>query len=598
MTNNVRNFSIIAHIDHGKSTLADQLLLACGAISEREMKSQFLDQMDIERERGITIKSQTARLEYKASDGQTYILNIIDTPGHVDFTYEVSRALSACEGALLVVDTAQGVQAQTVANVYLAIESDLEILPVLNKIDLPQADPDAVILEIEDGIGIDCTDPLLVSAKAGLGIDETLEAIVKKIPGHSGDVDAPLRALLVDSWYDNYRGAVMLVRLRDGKLTVGDKIQMMSSRREFEIQELGYFTPKATKTQSMTAGDVGYVIAGIKDVRETAVGDTLTLAKSPAEEALPGFQHVQQMVFSGIFPTDATDFEPLREALGRLALNDASFTWEPETSTALGFGFRCGFLGLLHMEIVQERLEREYDLGLITTAPTVCYQVVKKDGETVEVSNPKHLPPTQDIDFIEEPIANVSIHCHTDHVGGVYKLCNDRRGIQKSIKYLSPTRVMIAYELPLSEIIFDFYDRLKTVSRGYASMDYEIICYRRDDLVRLDILINGDLVDALTCIVHKDRAFPQGQALTRKLKDVIDRQMYAIAIQAAVGTRVIARTSIKPYRKNVTAKCYGGDISRKRKLLEKQKAGKKRMKQVGNVNIPQEAFHAVLKLDE
>jgi GTP-binding protein LepA len=598
MSNNIRNFSIIAHIDHGKSTLADQLLLACGAISDREMKSQFLDQMDIERERGITIKSQTARIEYTAQDGQTYILNLIDTPGHVDFTYEVSRALSACEGALLVVDAAQGVQAQTVANVYLAIENDLEIIPVLNKIDLPQANVDEVIHEIEEGIGIDCTQAVRVSAKTGDGIHEALEAIVTHIPPHTGDPNKPLRALLVDSWYDNYRGAVILVRIRDGELTVGQKIQMMSTKREFEIQELGYFTPKATKTRMMTAGDVGYVIAGIKDVRETPVGDTITLAKNPATEALPGFEHVQQMVFSGIFPTDAADFEPLREALGRLALNDSSFTWEPETSTALGFGFRCGFLGLLHMEIVQERLEREYDLGLITTAPTVCYQVVLNDGTSVTVSNPKHLPPTQQMDYIEEPIADVTIHCHTDHVGGVYKLCNDRRGIQKGIKYLSPTRVMITYELPLSEIIFDFYDRLKTVSRGYASMDYEIMCYRRDDLVRLDVLINGDLVDALTCIVHRTRAFPQGHALARKLKDVIDRQMYPIAIQAAIGTRVIARTTIKPFRKNVTAKCYGGDITRKRKLLEKQKAGKKRMKQVGNVNIPQEAFHAVLKLDE
>jgi GTP-binding protein LepA len=598
MSNNVRNFSIIAHIDHGKSTLADQLLLACGAISEREMKSQFLDQMDIERERGITIKSQTARIEYTALDGQTYILNLIDTPGHVDFTYEVSRALCACEGALLVVDAAQGVQAQTVANVYLAIENDLAIIPVLNKIDLPQADPDEVIQEIEEGIGIDCTEAVRVSAKTGAGILETLEAIVTQIPPPTGDPDKPLQALLVDSWYDNYRGAVILVRIREGTLRVGQKIQMMSTKREFEIQELGYFTPKATKTQTMTAGDVGYVIAGIKDVRETSVGETITLANNPADEALPGFEHVQQVVFSGIFPTDAADFEPLREALGRLALNDASFTWEPETSTALGFGFRCGFLGLLHMEIVQERLEREYDIGLITTAPTVCYQVVLNDGNSVTVSNPKHLPPTQQMDYIEEPIADVTIHCHTDHVGGVYKLCNDRRGVQKSIKYLSPSRVMITYELPLSEIIFDFYDRLKTVSRGYASMDYEIMCYRRDDLVRLDVLINGDLVDALTCIVHRSRAFPQGQALARKLKDVIDRQMYPIAIQAAIGTRVIARTTIKPYRKNVTAKCYGGDITRKRKLLEKQKAGKKRMKQVGNVHIPQEAFHAVLKLDD
>jgi len=598
VTEKIRNFSIIAHIDHGKSTLADRLLFYTGAVSERDMKSQFLDQMDLERERGITIKSQTARIQYKHSDGETYTINLIDTPGHVDFTYEVSRALAACEGALLVVDAVQGVQAQTVANVYLAIENDLEIIPVINKIDLPSADVEEVITEIEDGIGIECDGALLVSAKAGTGIQETLEAIVDRIPPPSGNPDAPLRALLIDSWYDSYRGVVILVRVVDGSATKGQKIQLMSTDRQFEVQEVGYFTPHPEAAKALNCGDVGYLIAGIRDVAETTVGDTVTDAKNPAVDPLPGFEQVQQMVFSGIFPTESVDFEPLREALKRLSLNDASFTWEPETSTALGFGFRCGFLGLLHMEIVQERLEREYDLDLVTTAPTVIYRVFTKDGEELVISNPKQLPSTQDIEAIAEPIARVTVHCHTDHVGGVYKLCNERRGIQKEMKYLSPTRVMIVYELPLSEIIYDFYDKLKTVSRGYASMDYEVIDYRRDKLVRLDVLINGDLVDALTTIVHTDRSFSLGQALTRKLKEVIQRQMYEVAIQAAVGTRVIARTTVKAFRKNVTAKCYGGDISRKRKLLEKQKAGKKRMKQVGNVEIPQEAFHAVLQLDE
>ena len=598
MSGNVRNFSIIAHIDHGKSTLADRMLVHCGAITEREMKSQYLDQMELERERGITIKSQTARLTYRHTDGKDYILNLIDTPGHVDFTYEVSRALAACEGALLVVDAAQGVQAQTVANVYLALENDLEILPVLNKIDLPSADPEEVISEIEEGIGIDCESILLVSAKEGIGIDECFAAVVERVPAPKGDVDAPLRALLIDTWYDNYRGAVMLVRIVDGSIKAREKIRLMNMGSDHEVQEVGWFTPKAEVCSALTAGDVGYVIAGIKEVSQTEVGDTITHALHPAAETLPGFEHVQQMVFSGIFPTDAADFEPLREALGRLSLNDASFNFEPESSTALGFGFRCGFLGLLHMEIVQERLEREYDLDLVTTAPTVRYRVHTRSAGVIEVSNPKYLPKLGDIDFIEEPIAIVTVHCHTDHVGGVYKLCNDRRGTQRDMRYLSPTRVMIVYDVPLSEIIFDFYDRLKTVSRGYASMGYEVKGFERDKLVRLDILINGEIVDALTTIVHTDRAFQQGQALTRKLKEVIDRQQFEVAIQAAIGTRVIARTTVKAFRKNVTAKCYGGDITRKRKLLEKQKAGKKRMKQVGNIHIPQEAFHAVLKLGE
>jgi len=598
MPKKVRNFCIIAHIDHGKSTLADRMLVDTGAVTEREMKDQFLDSMELERERGITIKSQTARITFTHTDGEEYTLNLIDTPGHVDFSYEVSRALSACEGALLVVDAAQGVQAQTVANVYLAIENDLEIIPVLNKIDLPSADVDECIQEIEEGVGIPCDGALMVSAKTGMGISECLSAVVDRIPPPSGEPSDTLRALLVDSWYDNYRGVVMLVRVKDGTITPGERIKLMSTGSEFDIQEVGYFTPGANKSNQLIAGDVGYLIAGIKDVAETVVGDTVTSARSPATEPLPGFELVQQMVFSGVFPTEAADFETLREALRRLALNDASFTWEPETSTALGFGFRCGFLGLLHMEIIQERLEREYDLDLVTTAPTVIYRVTNKSGEEIMVSNPKQLPSSQNIECIAEPIATVTIHCHTDHVGGVYKLCNDRRGIQQKMSYLSPTRVMIVYELPLSEIIYDFYDRLKTVSRGYASMDYEVTDYRVDKLVRLDILINGELVDALTSIAHADRAFSLGQALCRKLKEVINRQMYEVAIQAAIGTRVIARTTVKAFRKNVTAKCYGGDISRKRKLLEKQKAGKRRMKQVGNVEIPQAAFHAVLQLDE
>ena len=597
MSENVRNFSIIAHIDHGKSTLADRLLAHTGAISEREMKAQYLDQMELERERGITIKSQTARLNYTHTDGKQYIINLIDTPGHVDFSYEVSRALAACEGALLVVDAAQGVQAQTVANTYMALENDLEIVPALNKIDLPSADPDEVITEIEDGIGIPCDDILRVSAKEGIGIADVLAAIVERVPAPKGDLNAPLRALLIDSWYDNYRGTVVLVRVFDGRLKPRERIRLMNAGTEFEVQEVGYFTPKATKCAELVAGDVGYIIAGIKDVKQTAVGDTVTHVHEGAEVPLPGFERVTQMVYSGVFPSDAADFEPLREALSRLALNDASFTYEPESSTALGFGFRCGFLGLLHMEIVQERLEREYDLDLVTTAPTVRYQVLTKDEVLVEVSNPKHLPPTQNIQAIEEPIAEVSIHCHTDHVGGVFKLCIDRRGVQKRLRYLSTTRVEIVYDVPLAEIIFDFYDKLKTVSRGYASMDYKIVRYQSDKLVRLDVRINGDLVDALTTIVHSDNAFHHGQALCRKLKEVVPRQQYEVAIQAAIGTRVIARTTVKAFRKNVTAKCYGGDISRKRKLLEKQKKGKKRMKQVGNVEIPQEAFHAVLQIN-
>ncbi len=594
----VRNFSIIAHIDHGKSTLADRLLQATDAVSNREMKAQFLDSMELERERGITIKSQTARLRYKYKDGEIYTLNLIDTPGHVDFSYEVSRALAACEGACLIVDATQGVQAQTLANVYLALENNLEIIPVLNKIDLPSSRPDEVIREIEEGIGLDCTGALQVSAKEGTGIAELLDAIVERVPAPKGSPSAPLRALIIDSWYDNYRGAIMLVRVFDGTLKPGETIRLMDTKFDCEVQELGCFTPKTIVMPALTAGDVGFIVAGIKDVKMTQVGDTVTHLRAQATTALPGFKRIQQTVFTGVFPVDATDFENLRDALAKLVLNDSSFSYEPESSTALGFGFRCGFLGLLHMEIIQERLEREYDLDLVTTAPSVAYHVHTKDGDVVVVSNPRQLPTANDTEGIDEPIAAVRIHCHTDHVGGVFKLCNDRRGLQKDLRYLSANRVMIVYELPLSEIIFDFHDKLKTVSRGYASMDYELQEYRRDRLVRLDILINGDPVDALTCIVHTDRAFYLGQALCRKLSEVIDRQMFEVAIQAAIGTRVVARSTVKAFRKNVTAKCYGGDISRKRKLLEKQKEGKKRMKQVGNVEIPQAAFHAVLKLDE
>ena len=593
----VRNFSIIAHIDHGKSTLADRLLEFTGAVSDREMKSQYLDSMDIERERGITIKSQTARLTYKYQ-GNTYVLNLIDTPGHVDFSYEVSRALAACEGALLIVDATQGVQAQTLANVYLALDNNLEVIPVLNKIDLPSSRPEEVMQEVEDGIGLDCSGALKVSAKEGIGIAELLDAICERIPPPRIDREAPLRALLIDSWYDNYRGAIMLVRMFDGAVKVGDSIRLMDKKLDFDVLELGYFTPKSSPTPELVAGDVGFIVAGVKDVRVTQVGDTVTHTRRQATQALPGFKRVQQTVFSGCFPTDAVDFEDLRDALARLSLNDASFTYEPESSTALGFGFRCGFLGLLHMEIIQERLEREYDLDLVTTAPSVAYHAYTKDGAMVLVSNPRQLPSGNELDHLEEPIAQVRIHCHTDHVGGVFKLCNDRRGLQKDMKYISASRVMIVYELPLAEIVFDFHDKLKTVSRGYASMDYELLEYRQDRLVRLDILINGDPVDALTCIVHQERSFHLGQALCRKLAEVIDRQNFEVAIQAAVGTRIIARSTVKAFRKNVTAKCYGGDISRKRKLLERQKEGKKRMKQVGSVEIPQAAFHAVLKLDQ
>jgi GTP-binding protein LepA len=592
----IRNFCIIAHIDHGKSTLADCLLAETGALTERERVAQFLDKMDLERERGITIKSQTCRLKYTGSDGVEYQLNLIDTPGHVDFSYEVSRSLSACEGALLVVDAAQGVEAQTVANVYLAVEANLEIIPVLNKIDLPSARPDEIIEELEDGIGLAAKDALRISAKAGIGIKELLERIVERIPPPEGNPERPPKALIFDSWYDSYRGVVILVRVLEGTLTKGQKIRAMGTAVEADITELGAFTPHATPLPSLNPGEVGFIVTGIKDVRMLRVGDTITDARKPTLEPFPGFKQMRPMVYSGIFPTDSADFENLRESLEKLSLNDSSFTFEPESSEALGFGFRCGFLGLLHMEIIQERLEREYDLDLITTAPNVVYRAVTKDDEVVRVDSPAGLPSAQKLAHIEEPISLCTIHAPSEYLGALLKLCTERRGQQKEIRYLSPTRIMVTYELPLAEIIFDFFDKLKTLTRGYGSMDYEFLEFRRADLVRVDVLVNGEAVDALSLICHRDSAQYKGRALCEKLKEEIPRQLYEIAIQAAIGTRVIARVSVKAFRKNVTAKCYGGDITRKRKLLEKQKEGKKRMKQVGSVEIPQEAFHAILKV--
>ncbi len=594
----IRNFSIIAHIDHGKSTLADRILDVTGAISERERRAQFLDSMDLERERGITIKSQTCRLKWTPSEGGSgeYLLNLIDTPGHVDFSYEVSRSLAACEGALLVVDAAQGVEAQTVANLYLALEHDLEIIPVVNKIDLPGARPDEVLQELEDGVGLDTSGAILVSAKEGTGVTELLDAIVERVPPPRGDADAPLKALIFDSWYDTYRGVIVLVRVLDGVLRPGDKVLAMGTRLQAEVAEVGAFTPHAVQLDQLGPGEVGYVITGIKDVRELRVGDTITHQRKPAAEAFPGFRRIRPMVYCGIFPVDSAQFESLRDALEKLSLNDSSFSWEPETSAALGFGFRCGFLGLLHMEIVQERLEREYELELITTAPNVVYEAVLRDGTRVRVDNPNEIPPGQKLDHLEEPYCTCTIHTPSEYVGAVLKLCNERRGIQKGLQYLSPTRVMITYEIPLAEIIFDFFDKLKTYTRGYASLDYEFLEFRPSDLVKLDVLVNGTPVDALSLICHRDVAYRKGRDLCNKLKEVIPRQLFEVVIQASVGSRVIARATIKPFRKNVTAKCYGGDITRKRKLLERQKAGKRRMKQVGNVEIPQEAFHAILKV--
>jgi GTP-binding protein LepA len=593
----IRNFSIIAHVDHGKSTLADRILDVTGSLTARERVDQFLDKLELERERGITIKAQSVRLRYRADDGEEYQLQLIDTPGHVDFSYEVRSSLRACEGALLVVDASQGVQAQTVANVYLALDNRLEIIAVLNKIDLASSDVDRSVKQIEEIIGLDCSGALFCSAKTGQGVKEVLEAVVQRIPPPKGDPDAPLRALLYDSWYDSYRGAVMNVRIMDGTLRKGDGILLMSSGRRFEVTSIGCFSPHPTELEELGPGEVGFVSAAIKSVDETRVGDTLTHSARPATEALPGFQRVKPMVYAGVFPTDAAAYENLRDALSKLHLNDVSFAYEPDTSDALGFGFRCGFLGLLHMEIIQERLEREYDLDLITTAPSVVYKAHRKGGEVIVVDNPSKMPTANELDGIEEPIMKVTIHVPAEHVGPVMTLCEERRGIQLGIHYATQDYVVLTYELPLAEVILDFHDRLKSVSRGFASMDYEFTGYRTEDLVKLDVLVNGEPLDALSVIVHKVNSYYRGRDLASKLKELIPRQQYEVAVQAAIGTRVISRVTIKAIRKDVTAKCYGGDISRKRKLLEKQKEGKRRMKSVGNVEVPQEAFLAILKLD-
>ena len=594
--NHIRNFSIIAHVDHGKSTLADRFIQACGGLTDREMENQVLDSMDLERERGITIKAQSVTLDYKSRDGEVYKLNFIDTPGHVDFSYEVSRSLAACEGALLVVDAAQGVEAQSVANCYTAVELGLEVIPVLNKIDLPSAEPDRVKQEIEDIIGIEAVDALSISAKTGEGIDEVLEALVHGIPRPKGDPDAPFKALIVDSWFDNYLGIVSLVRVVDGSIGKGNKIKFMSTGNQHQVEQVGVFTPKRELRERISAGEVGFLIAGIKEVHGAPVGDTITLAKDGATEPLPGFKTMQPRVFAGLFPTDAEDYPNLREALDRLQLNDAALQFEPETSEALGFGFRCGFLGLLHMEIVQERLEREYNVDLITTAPTVIYEVETNAGEIITLENPAKLPEANKILEIREPIIEANILVPQDYVGAVIGLCEEKRGRQKGMQYLGG-QVSINYELPLSEVVLDFFDRLKSVSRGYASFDYHFLRFQVGPFVRIDVLINGERVDALSLIVHREQAQRRGRDLAVKMKELIPRQMFDVAIQSAIGSQVIARTTVKALRKNVTAKCYGGDVTRKRKLLEKQKAGKKRMKQVGRVEIPQEAFLAVLQQD-
>ena len=597
-TKKIRNFCIIAHIDHGKSTIADRLIEYTGTLQKREMEAQVLDSMDLERERGITIKAQSVRILYKAQDSEEYILNLIDTPGHVDFSYEVSRSLAACEGALLVVDAAQGVEAQTLANVYLALEHDLEIIPVINKIDLPSADPDRVKQEIEDIIGLDASDAVLCSAKSGIGIPDILEAIVNKVPAPPDKSDEPTRALIFDSRFDAYKGAIAYVRVKEGSIKAKDTIRMMHDKKDFDVTELGIFTPNLVPVQELPCGSVGCIAASIKNVKDCHVGDTVTLANNPASEPLPGYRKAVSMVYCGLYPTESKDYENLRDALEKLQLNDAALEYEAETSLALGFGFRCGFLGLLHMDVIQERLEREYNLTLITTAPSVNYKVYKTNGEMLEVDNPAKLPPPTEIDYIEEPYVKATTIVPKDFVGTIMELSQDKRGEYQSMEYLDETRVSVVYHLPLSEIIYDYFDKLKSATKGYASLDYELIGYKQSPMVKMDILLNGDPVDALSIIVHKDRAATRGRALAEKLKELIPRQMFEIPIQAAVGTKIVARETVKAWRKDVLAKCYGGDISRKRKLLEKQKAGKKRMKSVGSVEIPQEAFMAILKVED
>lgn len=594
----IRNFSIIAHIDHGKSTLADRILEYTGALSSREMQDQVLDKMDLERERGITIKLQAVRLTYKADNGEEYLLNLIDTPGHVDFTYEVSRSLAACEGALLVVDAAQGIEAQTLANVYLALDNNLEILPVLNKIDLPSADPERVKNEIEEIIGLDASDAVLASAKSGIGIKEILEQVVERVPAPTGDPDSPLKALIFDSHYDAYKGVIIYVRVVDGTIKAGTKIKLMATNKSFEVIEVGAFMPRMTIVNELTVGDVGFIVASIKNVKDTRVGDTVTDAVHPAPEPLPGYRRINPMVFCGLYPIESSDYNDLRDALEKLELNDASLRYEPETSSALGFGFRCGFLGLLHMEIIQERIEREFNIPLITTAPSVVYHITLTNGETITIDNPSNYPEVGRIEYVQEPYVKAAIIVPNDFVGTIMELCQNKRGDFVNMEYLDTNRVTITYEMPLSEIVYDFFDQLKSSTRGYASFDYEVSGYKTSNLVKMDILLNGEQVDALSFIVHRDRAFNRGRVICEKLRKLIPRQMFEIPIQAAIGQKIISRETVKALRKNVLAKCYGGDISRKRKLLEKQKEGKKRMKQVGSVEVPQEAFMAVLKIDE